>query len=79
MTKLEECARALSASESGDPDYYDKADLITRGALKRDVRAVLMALRESDASMVNAGMLCADVSLAAEFTAMIDAVLDNKA
>lgn len=39
--------------------------------------AVLLALREPDEGMVQAGMICADVSLASEFTAMIDAVLGD--
>lgn len=82
MTKLEECARALAKSESGDPSYYDKADLITRGAWKRDVRAVLLALREPDEGMVQAGEAVAVQAFVPAgqftpmtFTAMIDAVL----
>lgn len=87
MTKLEECAKAVcSANNNGSwdfdatgvdashPDYCPEWKMYIE-----DVRAVLMALRDPDSVMVEAGMKCADVSLAAEFTAMIDAVLDSKA
>lgn len=43
------------------------------------VRAVLTALRDPTPEMIAAGMKCADISLSAEFTAMIDEVLSPAA
>lgn len=86
MTALEKAAMAVydhrAAFEDGcwvdGREYLDLHSVVVDGHvnLVEVVRAVLMAVREPDASVVAATNMCDDVS--ESFTAMIDAILSEK-
>lgn len=94
MTKLEECARALldlecepTAAKTGYGKFWgwDDAHPVVKAKHIEQARAVLLALREPDEGMVQAGeavavqpFVPAGQFLPMTFAAMIDAVLDNK-
>ena len=55
MSMVEIMARAFLNSVSKGERSWDDLDLITRGGIKRDVRAVLEAMREPTDAMLTAG------------------------
>ena len=81
---LEKMARSMALDMGWDEHYADEMDA---GRYHRDngpsqylslARVALMAIREADRATVVAGMNSRDRTSRARFTAMIDAILEEK-
>ena len=89
MSLMDQAARALAASQRGHDDW-ESLDMARRHQFRRDVCAILKAVRDPDDRMAEAGTaIIRNVGLAESETAylndaantwrlMIDALLDEK-
>lgn len=83
---IDQLASALWQSGLNDPQPFDELAPVLKHLLRRDVRAVLMAMREPSAAMMAAGgdksftdnTICGRLNASAIWKSMIDTILEDE-